>query len=48
MEGRTIEQRAHLSQTIVGELAALFPAVDRIAMNVAEFEQATYLNRHML
>jgi 5-carboxymethyl-2-hydroxymuconate isomerase len=48
MQGRTIEQRANLSKTVVGELAAMFPAIHRIAANVAEFEKATYVNRDML
>ncbi|MEL1264210.1 5-carboxymethyl-2-hydroxymuconate Delta-isomerase [Pseudoxanthomonas putridarboris] len=48
MQGRTIEQRADLSRRIVGELADMFPAIHRIATNVAEFEKATYLNREML
>jgi 5-carboxymethyl-2-hydroxymuconate isomerase len=48
MQGRTIGQRADLSRKIVSELADLFPAVHRIATNIAEFEKATYLNRDML
>lgn len=48
MEGRTIEQRAQLSRTIVSELADVFPGVRRIATNIAEFEKATYCNRDML
>ena len=48
MQGRTVEQRANLSRRIVSELADLFPTVHRIAMNVAEFDKATYLNRDML
>jgi 5-carboxymethyl-2-hydroxymuconate isomerase len=48
MEGRTIEQRAHLSRLIVTELAGMFPGVANIATNVAEFERATYCNRAML
>lgn len=48
MEGRSIEQRAHLSRLIVGELVFLFPDVRNIAINVAEFERATYCNRAML
>jgi 5-carboxymethyl-2-hydroxymuconate isomerase len=48
MQGRTVEQRASLAKTIVDELADMFPAVHRIAINVAEFEQATYFNRGML
>jgi 5-carboxymethyl-2-hydroxymuconate isomerase len=48
LQGRTIEQRAHLSKRMVSELVDMFPAVHRIAMNVAEFEKATYFNREML
>lgn len=48
MQGRTVAQRADLAKRIVGALADLFPAIDRIATNVAEFEQATYCNRGML
>ena len=48
MEGRSIEQRAHLSRLIVGELVSLFPDVRKIAINIAEFERATYCNRAML
>lgn len=48
MQGRTIEQRADLSRMVVSELAAMFPAIRRIAANVAEFEKATYINRDML
>lgn len=48
MQGRSIEQRANLSRTIVDELAGMFPAVRRIAANIAEFERATYFNRDML
>jgi len=48
MEGRSIEQRANLSRHIVSELFSMFPHVTNIAMNVAEFEKATYCNRAML
>ncbi|HEY5805383.1 MAG TPA: 5-carboxymethyl-2-hydroxymuconate Delta-isomerase [Lysobacter sp.] len=48
MQGRTVEQRADLSKRIVSELAGMFPTVQKIAANVAEFEKATYLNRAML
>lgn len=48
MEGRTIEQRANLSRLIVSELASMFPGVANIAINIAEFERATYCNRAML
>lgn len=48
MQGRTIEQRAALSKAIVGELAEMFPRLLRIAVNIDEFERATYFNRTML
>jgi 5-carboxymethyl-2-hydroxymuconate isomerase len=48
MEGRTSEQRAHLSRTVVANLARLLPDVSVISMNVVEFEKATYCNRRML
>ena len=48
MQGRSIEQRADLSRRIVSELVSMFPDVTNIAMNVAEFEKATYCNRAML
>lgn len=48
MQGRSIEQRAGLARTIVGELAAMFPTLDRIATNIAEFERETYFNRAMM
>lgn len=48
MQGRSVEQRAALSKAVVGELSAMFPRIARIAINVAEFEQATYFNRTMM
>lgn len=48
MQGRSVAQRAELSRSIVIGLAALFPQVPNIAVNVAEFEQATYCNRTMI
>ncbi|WP_191601512.1 5-carboxymethyl-2-hydroxymuconate Delta-isomerase [Marinomonas algicola] len=48
MEGRTTEQRAMLSQSVVGKLVTMFPHVSNIAMDVSEFEKATYCNRSML
>jgi 5-carboxymethyl-2-hydroxymuconate isomerase len=47
MQGRTTEQRAKLSQSVVEKLVAMFPHVPNIAMNVSEFEKATYFNRSM-
>ncbi len=48
MEGRTTEQKAHLSKTIVKDLALMFPLVPNIGTNVIEFERATYFNKNML
>ncbi|MGO4551990.1 5-carboxymethyl-2-hydroxymuconate Delta-isomerase [Lysobacter sp. 2RAF19] len=48
MQGRSVEQRAALSRAIVREMADMFPRLDRIAVNIAEFEKATYCNRAML
>jgi 5-carboxymethyl-2-hydroxymuconate isomerase len=48
LEGRTPEQRAALSRAVVGRLVELFPDVDNIAMNVSEFEQASYCHRKHL
>jgi 5-carboxymethyl-2-hydroxymuconate isomerase len=48
LEGRTTEQKAALSKSIVAVLVALLPDVPFIAMNVSEFEKATYCNRDMI
>lgn len=48
MQGRSVEQRAALSKAIVTELAEMFPLLPRIAVNIAEFEKATYFNRAMM
>jgi 5-carboxymethyl-2-hydroxymuconate isomerase len=48
MQGRSTEQKAGLSRQIVELLVELFPHFSNIAMNVAEFEQATYCNKAML
>jgi len=44
MEGRTTEQKANLSKSVVSELKSLFPEVPFIAMNIYDFEKATYAN----
>ena len=44
MEGRSTEQKAALSKAVVEQLKALFPDVPFIAMNVRDFEKATYAN----
>jgi 5-carboxymethyl-2-hydroxymuconate isomerase len=48
MQGRSVEQRASLSRRIVAELASMFPRVANIAINIAEFEKATYCNRTLI
>ncbi|MDC2887984.1 5-carboxymethyl-2-hydroxymuconate Delta-isomerase [Psychrosphaera algicola] len=48
MEGRNIDQKAMLSHEIVKHLVSLFPSVNNIAMNIYDFEKATYCNRAML
>jgi 5-carboxymethyl-2-hydroxymuconate isomerase len=48
MEGRSVEQRHQLSRNIVNELVSMFPQVAYVAINIAEFEKATYFNRAML
>lgn len=44
MEGRSTKKKAALSQAMVSKLKSLFPEVPYIAMNVREFEKATYAN----
>lgn len=48
MQGRTIDQKAALSQHVVEKLTTLFPGIANIAMNISDFEKATYCNRSML
>ena len=48
MEGRTIDQKALLSKSIVTELKLMFQNVPIISMNIRDFEKATYCNRAMI
>lgn len=48
MQGRTTEQKAMLSRQMVSKLVTLFPNVPNIAMNISDFEMATYCNRTMV
>ena len=48
MQGRTSAQKAKLSKLMVNKLIELFPNVPNIAMNISDFEKATYCNRAML
>lgn len=45
MEGRTDAQKAELSESLVMQLARLFPSIKNLAMSVSEFEKSTY--RHI-
>ncbi len=48
MEGRTTEQKNNLSKQIITELKTLFPSIDFIAINIRDFEKATYCNKTMV
>nr|WP_321232986.1 5-carboxymethyl-2-hydroxymuconate Delta-isomerase [uncultured Psychroserpens sp.] len=48
MEGRTTDQKANLSHQIVKQLNILFPSIDFIAINIRDFEKATYCNKSMV
>ena len=48
MQGRSDEQKSALSQAIVSRLSELFPTFEFIAMNVRDFEKATYCNLNSL
>ena len=48
MEGRTTEQKALLSKQIVKGLKAMFPNIPFIAINIRDFEKATYCNKSMI
>lgn len=48
MEGRTTKQKANLSKAIVSTLKALFPNIPFIAINIRDFEKATYCNKTMV
>jgi len=48
MQGRTTEQKANLSKQIVTILKDMFPEIPFIAINVNDFEKATYCNKNMV
>lgn len=48
MEGRTTQQKALLSQQIVSKLKDMFPTIPFIAINIRDFEKATYCNKNMI
>ena len=48
MEGRSIEQRADLSQKIIERLNEMFPEISFLSINISEFEKATYSNKALI
>lgn len=48
MQGRTTEQRAHLSKVIIEKIAPLLPDTSFLSINISEFEAATYCNRSLI
>lgn len=48
MQGRTTEQKAALSKAVVTKLSEMFPDIKNIAMNISDFEKATYCNKAQL
>jgi len=48
MGGRTQEQKAHLSKSVIQKLAPLFADISFLSMNVSEFDPATYCNKSLI
>ncbi|UKB83390.1 5-carboxymethyl-2-hydroxymuconate Delta-isomerase [Chryseobacterium sp. MEBOG06] len=48
MEGRTTEQKAHLSRQINTRLAELLPDISFLSINISDFEAATYSNKALI
>ncbi|MBN7815332.1 5-carboxymethyl-2-hydroxymuconate Delta-isomerase [Algoriphagus pacificus] len=48
MEGRTINQKNALSQSVVAKLNGLFPELAIVSMNIRDFEKNGYFNKKML
>ncbi len=48
MEGRSIKERANLSQKIIEALNGLLPGISILSINIQEFEKATYCNKALL
>ncbi|WP_312298617.1 5-carboxymethyl-2-hydroxymuconate Delta-isomerase [Chryseobacterium sp.] len=48
MEGRSTEQKAHLSKQICTQLTALLPETSFLSVNISEFEAATYSNKALI
>ena len=48
MEGRTTQQKSNLSKQVVKTLKDMFPNIPFIAINIRDFEKATYCNKSMI
>ena len=48
MEGRSIEQKANLSQKIIERMNEMFPDISILSINISEFEKATYNNKALI
>ncbi len=48
MEGRNQKQKENLSKQVVKRLKSMFPEFAFIAMNINDFEKATYCNKSMV
>jgi 5-carboxymethyl-2-hydroxymuconate isomerase len=48
MEGRTTDQKSALSKEIISQLKVMFPSIEFIAINIRDFEKATYCNKSMV
>ncbi|WP_075341274.1 5-carboxymethyl-2-hydroxymuconate Delta-isomerase [Tenacibaculum agarivorans] len=48
MEGRTVDQKKKLSDSVVSTLKVMFPDVPIISINIRDFEKATYCNKTMV
>ncbi|QXU47478.1 5-carboxymethyl-2-hydroxymuconate Delta-isomerase [Chryseobacterium sp. D764] len=48
MEGRTTEQKAHLSRQICNKLSELLADISFLSVNINDFEVATYSNKALI
>jgi 5-carboxymethyl-2-hydroxymuconate isomerase len=48
MEGRSVQQKANLSQKIIQRLNEMFPDISILSINISEFEKATYSNKALI
>lgn len=48
MQGRTTKQKAALSKSIITSLKQMLPNLSFLAMNVSDFEAASYCNQAMI